>query len=200
MRLEALWGDWPLSAVTGALAAWLAVALIPIPEQREPRAPTFRVTLASKAPERVVAPTPAPPAPAVQSATADPVRPAPDASPLHSPKKQDEPAVPAVPAPAVPDPATQDPGPPPSPDDDAPLPPPGVKPGGSTLVLAVKVDHLGVVHDLKILVPSGDAIANLTYGLALQSRPLKLNPPVPEGQTRWIEVPVNFATNDSVLP
>lgn len=199
MQLEALWGDWPLSAATGALAAWLAVALIPIPEQREPRIPTFRVTLASKAPERVVTPVPAPPAPAVQSRTADPVRPAP-AAPSSSLKNQDEPGVLPAPDPTVPDPATRDPGPPPSPDDDAPLPPPGVKPGGSTLVLAAKVDHMGIVRDLKILVPSGDVISNLTYGLALQDRPLKLNPPVPEGQTRWIEVRVDFATNDSVLP
>lgn len=199
MRLEALQGDWALSAVSGMLAAWLAATLIPFPEQREPQPPTFRVTLASKAPEPAVAPPPAPSAPAVQSETAEPVQPVPPAPSLPPPEEPTEPS--ALPAPAIPaPPAVEGPGAPPAPDDDAPLPPPGVKPGGSTLVLAAKVDHQGVIRDLKILVPSGDAISNLTYGLALQSRPLKLNPPVPEGQTRWIEVRVDFATNDSVLP
>lgn len=198
MRLNVLRGDDALSAVTGALAAWLIVTAIPFPERREPQPPAFRVTLASKAPERAAEPAPAPPAPAVQSKAAEPVRPAPQGPPaLPSEKPADPP--PAQPQPDSP-PAAEGPGAPPTPDDDAPLPPPGVRPGGSTLVLAAKVDHQGIIRDLKILVPSGDAISNLTYGLALQSRPLKLNPPVPDGQTRWIEVRVDFATNDSVLP
>lgn len=154
--------------------------------------------MASKTPEPAAEPAPAPPAPAVQAETAEPIRPAAGVPPAPPAEKPAD-LPPAQPQPESP-PAAEGPGAPPAPDDDAPLPPPGVKPGGSTLVLAAKVDHQGIIRDLKILVPSGDAISNLTYGLALQSRPLKLNPPVPEGQTRWIEVRVDFATNDSVLP
>jgi hypothetical protein len=198
------------------LTAWLVALLVPGIEQRPPKPPAFRVTLR---PLPAPSPRQVPPAVpfAVQSAVAEPVRaqrqtaaapaakqaPAVDATePLPEPAVSDAPAVQQAPTADATElstaPAASDV--PPSPTDDAPLPPPGVKPGGHTLVLAAKVDHDGIVRGLKILVPSNDSIANLTYGLALQSRPLKVNPPIPEGETRWIQVQVEFVNNDSILP
>lgn len=189
------WQDRLISAATGGLAAWLAAALLPFPEPREPEMPAFKVSLATLDQAAAAAPALAtPPAPAVQSEAAEPVKPQIEAPLPAPPAPEPEPAPPAPEAPPA------EVAVPPPPDDDAPLPPPGVRPGGNTLILAAKVDHTGTVLDLKILVPSGDAISNLTYGLALQARPLRLNPPVPEGQTRWIEVRADFVNNDSVLP
>jgi hypothetical protein len=91
---------------------------------------------------------------------------------------------------------------PPSPDE-GPLPPPWATPGGSTLVLAVLLGDDGSVLKTKILVPSGDAVANLTFGMALQSArdlQLRIDPPLQPGESRWLVVPVDFGTGAEALP
>lgn len=91
---------------------------------------------------------------------------------------------------------------PPSPEE-GPLPPSWATPGGSTLVLAVLLGADGTVLKTKILVPSGDAVANLTFGLALQSArdlQLHIDPPLQPGESRWLVVPVDFSTGAEALP
>lgn len=88
----------------------------------------------------------------------------------------------------------------PPPPEDGPLPPLGVKPFGEDLVLAVLVDHTGLVLRTKILIPSRDATTNITYGLALQNSRLSVDPPLAEGEQRWLTVPMTISNPDSVLP
>jgi hypothetical protein len=86
--------------------------------------------------------------------------------------------------------------PPPGPDDpDAPVNPFPVKPYGNTVVVAFKINSDGVILDSRILVPSWNALGDMSIRLAAASNEAKsirytnINPPLQPGETRWIVLP-----------
>ena len=98
--------------------------------------------------------------------------------------------------------------PPPSPDDDEPVNPFPVKPYGDTVVVAFKIDSDGHILDSRILIPSWNALADMSIRLAAQSNEAKsirytnINPPLQPGETRWIVLPHTWGTsaNGNSLP
>ncbi len=74
--------------------------------------------------------------------------------------------------------------------------------GGDTLVMGMLVDSTGQVIDSKIIVPSHNALGDLTYAMvAKRQRVSNIQPPLAAGQTRWLEVRIYYPkTNQTALP
>lgn len=66
--------------------------------------------------------------------------------------------------------------------------------GGNVLVLGLLLDSKGRVLDLRILVPSYDGSSDLKYAMAVLSNQsfTEINPPIPAGESRWIETRVYY--------
>lgn len=67
------------------------------------------------------------------------------------------------------------------------------EPGGSVLVLELTVDDRGMVVDTRILVPSSNALSDLTLALATQGQYWKnIEPPLLPGERRRLELRVPY--------
>lgn len=84
--------------------------------------------------------------------------------------------------------------PPPAPDDDKP-PPTSYpdKPYGAAVVLAIKVDSNGDPLDVQVVVPSFNAMGDLSFALAAKKiKYTNMQPPPPPGGAIWIEQRIEF--------
>lgn len=66
-------------------------------------------------------------------------------------------------------------------------------PGGETLVLGILINETGQAVDSRILVPSHDALADVTWAMAaLRQRFTNIEPPMRPGEQRWLETRAYF--------
>jgi hypothetical protein len=76
---------------------------------------------------------------------------------------------------------------------DAPVLPYADAPGGDVLVLGLLVDHTGRVLQTRVLVASRHALEDLTFALAMRGQRFsRVDPPLPEGQTRWVPARIPY--------
>lgn len=162
-----------------------------VQEQREQVIIRSQIAPTKKLAPRTVAPVEAPLPPATEPAPTPP--PAPEVPP-------------AVVADVVfTQPAPPPRGLPPAPPDDLPAPSHFTdKPGGSVVVLAVKLNSDNVVVMTDILVTSSTPFNDLAFSMGTQGvKWQNVNPPIPPGQYRWVELRLDYApepdTND-ILP
>ncbi|WP_187627816.1 hypothetical protein [Paraburkholderia sp. UCT31] len=74
-------------------------------------------------------------------------------------------------------------------------------PGGEVVVLAYKVDSDGRVLDVQIAIPSSHRFNDVAAALALHSQHFtNINPPIPAGETRWLQSRINYQSTTSDLP
>lgn len=98
----------------------------------------------------------------------------------------------------------QDSGRPPAPPDDLPAPRYfNDKPGGSVVILGVKLDSNNIAVMTDILVASNTPLNDLT--LAMTTRGVKwkdVNPPIPPGEFRWVELRLDYESSNqnNILP
>lgn len=188
----------PAPAPAGTTARQAVKAPAPVPVKPKPKRETPK-------PPPKPAPEPLPPADVDSDS---PVLPEPDTTPpvipstatlevpqmlTQAPAQAPTPASDALPPLAVSAPPTT---PPPGPDDpDAPVNPFPVKPYGNTVVVAFRINSDGVILDSRILVPSWNALGDMSIRLAASSNEAKsirytnINPPLQPGETRWIVLP-----------
>lgn len=94
---------------------------------------------------------------------------------------------------------------PPVPDDDMPAPAHyDDAPGGNVAVVALKIDSEGSVTATDILVASNSPLNDLTFAMSsLHTKLTKVDPPIPPGQFRWIEIRLDYtntAEKSNILP
>jgi hypothetical protein len=93
---------------------------------------------------------------------------------------------------------------PPAPPDDLPAPRYfNDKPGGSVVILGVKLDSNNIAVMTDILVASDTPLNDLA--LAMTTRGVKwqdVNPPIPPGEFRWVELRLDYASSaeNNILP
>jgi hypothetical protein len=158
------------------------------------------------------APSPVAPPPLIETAPAVALE-----QPAHAPAQAEPvllPTLPALPLPedlqdnplpllaGAPDPAAEPDALPAAPPDDYAPPAESYpeQPGGEVLVLGLLVDAAGAVLDTRILVPSHNALGDLSYAMvARRERISDLTPALQPGETRWLEVRVRFP-KQTILP
>ena len=124
------------------------------------------------------------------------------AAPPEPPKAQPMPAIPQL---FVVQPELPNAKPPIPPDDLPPITSFSDKPGGSIVILAVKLNSDNVVVLTDILVASGTPFNDLALAMGTTGGKWgKVDPPIPPGEHRWVEVRIDYAApkndNSSVLP
>jgi hypothetical protein len=142
-------------------------------------------------------------APRTIAPVAAPLPPAPEPAPTPPPVPEAQPEV-------VIDLALTQPAPPPrnlppAPPDDLPTPTHfNDQPGGSVVVLAVKLNSDNVVVMTDILVTSSTPFNDLAFSMGTQGvKWQNVNPPIPPGQYRWVELRLDYASEpekNDILP
>lgn len=78
---------------------------------------------------------------------------------------------------------------------------PHVAPFGKAVVYALLMDSSGTVQDVRIVVPSADPLADISYSMALRGARIQLDPPLAPGELKWMETKIDYRSkNEEVLP